>query len=443
MQYSILNQGCQVVITGWSKSSFAVPNRARVFHDRCRAVILMVKSPATNDAWSRANGRSMPPFTEHELDADWVSRVQRQLVNWYAHGHRDLPWRRERDPYRILVAEMMLVQTTVAAVVPYYERFLQRFPDVSALARGDEISVLKSWEGLGYYRRARQLHAAARAIVERHAGEFPQDEEAILALPGVGRYIAGAIISFAFNRPAPIVEANTRRVLARWLALEGDITSSATQDELWRAAEQVVPNDNAGTFNQAFMELGAVLCTVRDPACLLCPVASCCRARELGRQNQLPVARRKAPPLRVAEACALVVAHERILIVRRSKGGLWEGFWEFPTIHVGGPDPAGRSLGATVDLAAGVDRLTGIEVEMGPPVRTLRFGVTKYRVELTAHAALAVNGTATAGPGLDRAVWEVPDALANYPFASVGRRLATWVLEQGTDTIAQQVHRKQ
>src|SRR5438270_183726 len=167
-----------------------------------------------------------------DLDREWIARVRQRLVAWYEHQHRDLPWRGSRDPYRILVSEMMLVQTTVAAVLPYYARFLARFPDVRALAEADEAEVLKVWEGLGYYRRARQLHAAARAIVDAHGGAFPDDPEAIRALPGVGRYIAGAILSFAFDRPAPIVEANTQRVLARWLAWAEDLKTTRSQSRL-------------------------------------------------------------------------------------------------------------------------------------------------------------------------------------------------------------------
>src|SRR4051794_31592807 len=215
---------------------------------------------------------------EPDRDPLWLDRVRLGLVSWYARGHRNLPWREDRDPYRIFVSETMLVQTTVAAVLPYFERFLARFPDVRALAEADEAEVLKVWEGLGYYRRARQLHAAARAIVDAHGGAFPDDPEAIRALPGVGRYIAGAILSFAFDRPAPIVEANTQRVLARWLAWRQDLKASASQARLWRAAERLVPATGAGRFNHAFMELGALVCTPRTPLCLVCPVVAECRA---------------------------------------------------------------------------------------------------------------------------------------------------------------------
>ena len=225
---------------------------------------------------------SSPEDSAPDRDPYWIDRVRRKLAEWYEHGHRDLPWRQTRDPYRILVAELMLVQTTVAAVIPYYERFLARFPTAEALAAADEADVLKAWEGLGYYRRARQLREAARAIVRDHGGSVPADVEALRALPGVGRYIAGAVLSLAFDRPAPIVEANTQRVLARWLAWPEDLQTPASRARLWQAAERLVPPDGAGRFNQAFMELGATVCTPRAPLCLVCPVAAECRARARG-----------------------------------------------------------------------------------------------------------------------------------------------------------------
>jgi A/G-specific adenine glycosylase len=369
---------------------------------------------------------------EADRDPAWVGGIRTRLVDWYEREHRALPWRAGRDPYRILVSEMMLVQTTVAAVLPYYGRFLNRFPDVRALAEAELASVLKCWEGLGYYRRARQLHAAARAIVDEHGGAFPDDAEAIRALPGVGRYIAGAILSFAFDRPAPILEANTQRVLARWLAWRGDLKEKATQDRFWEAAGRLVPESGAGTFNQAFMELGALVCSPRAPLCLVCPVNALCRARRLGIQDQLPVQTPKPPPLAVAEACGLVSRDGRWLIVQRAPGRLWEHFWEFPTIHLRGADPAGRRFdpGPTADLAEGLLRLTGVRARIGPLVRTIRFGVTRHRVELAAYRAFGLSDELTPGPGLVRAAWETPEALANYVFGSAQRRLVDWVLAQ-------------
>src|SRR5262245_37457565 len=184
---------------------------------------------------------------------------------------------------------MMLVQTTVTAVVPYFESFLRRFPDVRALSEAEETEVLKAWEGLGYYRRARQLQAAARMIVEKYGGEMPRDRDAIRGLPGVGRYISGAILSFAFDLPEPIVEANTQRVLVRLLAWPEELRAASTQATLWRAAERLVPSIGAGAFNQALMDLGALICTPRTPSCLICPLAASCEARARGLQDALPV----------------------------------------------------------------------------------------------------------------------------------------------------------
>jgi A/G-specific adenine glycosylase len=370
-----------------------------------------------------------------DLDAGWVDRIRGRLLEWYAGAARDLPWRADRDAYRILVSETMLVQTTVTAVVPFFHRFLARFPSVQALAEADEADVLKAWEGLGYYRRARQLHAAARAIVRDHGGLVPDDAEAIRALPGVGRYIAGAVLSFAYDRPAPIVEANTQRVLARWLSWPEPLASSKSQARLWLAAGRMVPQVDAGRFNQAFMELGAILCTPRAPMCLICPVAADCLARLQGKQDSIPPAVPRARPLDVEEACGLVVRQGRLLVVRRSAGGLWQGFWEFPTVHRSGADPAGRAPASEGDLARGLARLTGVEVSVGPQVHALSYGVTKHKVRLTAYAAEGLSETTTPGPSMDRAVWADLVTLEGLPLSGSARKLAAWVAARGLGSL--------
>jgi A/G-specific adenine glycosylase len=324
----------------------------------------------------------------------------------------------------------MLVQTTVTAVIPYFERFLRQFPDVAALAAAEEPEVLKAWEGLGYYRRARQLHAAARMILELHGGMIPADPAAVRALPGVGRYIAGAILSFAFDRPEPIVEANSQRVLARLLAIRENLKAASTLERIWQAAATLVPAAGAGTFNQALIELGALICTPREPGCLLCPLSSQCAARRLGLQDQLPVMTPKPKPLAVAEACAIVVREGKVLIVQRARGGLWEQFWEFPTVHLEGVDPAVRSFGGPVDLADGVKRLTGISIEAGTAVKTLTYSVTNHRVKLSAHLATARGGSAKPGPRLVDVRWVEPARLGEYTFSSASRRLIAWITEE-------------
>ena len=358
-----------------------------------------------------------------------MDAVRGRLLAWYEAEGRELPWRSAHDPYRILVSEMMLVQTTVAAVIPFFERFLSRFPDVKTLAAADEVHVLKAWEGLGYYRRARQLHAAARMIVNRHGGLMPRDRVLIRELPGVGRYIAGAILSFAFDLPEPIVEANSQRVLARLLAWPDDLKATSTQARLWQAAERLVPTHHAGAFNQALMDLGALICTPRSPSCLMCPVAAFCQARRRGLQDSLPVVTAKPRPLAVAEACAMVVREGRLLFVRREAKGLWASFWEFPTIHLEGADPAKRSCGKPVSLAHGVERLTGIRAQIGPEVKRLTYSVTKHRVELRAHLARGSSGELKPGPGFSDARWVLPSSVdsTGLSFGSAARRLLAWI----------------
>lgn len=377
----------------------------------------------------KARTRSVPGRADArpDLDPAWRDRIRSALVGWYADAHRPLPWRADRDPYRILVSETMLVQTTVAAVVPYFERFLARFPTVRDLAEADEADVLKAWEGLGYYRRARQLHAAAKAVVRDHQGQIPDDPDALRALPGVGRYIAGAVLSFAFGRAAPIVEANTQRVLARWLDWGEDLRSSRSQARLWEAAGRIVPEDDPATFNQAFMELGALVCIPRNPMCLTCPVAPECRARQLGRQDILPVVAPRPAPLEVAEACAAVVDEGRVLVVRRGPGALWADFWELPTIHLAGPDPAKRSLGEPVTLPEGVRRLTGIAASVGLAATTVKFGVTRHRVTLDVHLGRRLGGTPAPGPGLAEARWASLEELEGLTRGAATRRVLAWL----------------
>jgi A/G-specific adenine glycosylase len=357
----------------------------------------------------------------------WIGAVREKLVRWYEGAQRDLPWRAAGDSYRILVSEMMLVQTTVAAVIPYFDRFLEQFPTPEALARADEADVLKAWEGLGYYRRARQLHAAARMIVSEYQGKIPDDAAAVRALPGVGRYIAGAIMSFAFDRPEPIVEANSQRVLARLLAVKQDLKTAAALERIWKAAERLVPPKGAGVFNQALMELGALVCTPREPGCLVCPLASLCEARGLGLQDRLPVITPKPPPLAVTEAAVVVEQKGRVLIVQRGIKTLWEQFWEFPTVHIEGADPAMRSFGEVTTLTEGIRRLTGITARVGAPATAFRYSVTNHRVKLIVHRAAARSGELRSGPNLVDARWVEPATLRSYTFSSAGRRLIAWI----------------
>ena len=364
---------------------------------------------------------------ELEPDGWWLERIRRDLLSWHSDAGRDLPWRGERDPYKVLVSELMLVQTTVAAVKPYYVRFLERFPTIQSLAEAEEDQVLKAWEGLGYYRRVRQLHAAAQMIVRDHGRLFPRDPQAILALPGVGRYVAGAIRSFAFGEPAPIVEANTQRVLARWLAWDEDLKTTRSRDRLWGLAERLVPEVAPGAFNQAFMDLGATVCLPRAPLCLLCPVSADCKARQLGLQDVIPVMTPRPAPLIVEEACAVVADQDQFLLVKRGAGGLWDGFWEFPTVHLRGVDPAGRSFGQSLSMEQGILSVTGVEVVLGLEDHAFKFGVTKHQVTMHVFRGRAVGGKPLPGKGFQEAAWVGLAAISQLTFSSPSRRLLAWL----------------
>lgn len=253
--------------------------------------------------------------------------LRRAILDHYDRTARDLPWRTDTDPYRVLVSEIMLQQTRVETVTRYYEPWLERFPTVEALASAHEDEVLKAWEGLGYYRRARNLHAAARMVAERHGGEIPAEPDELRSLPGVGEYTSGAVASIAFDRPAPAVDGNVRRVLARLFDDE-----HARPAWLRRVATRLLSEERPGDWTQALMELGATVCTPRSPACDVCPVASRCQARRAGTVSERP-----APPLRRAvpsRQIGLVVFHSegRALLQKRPDDGLLGGMWAFPEL---------------------------------------------------------------------------------------------------------------
>ncbi|MGH7725346.1 MAG: A/G-specific adenine glycosylase [Candidatus Eiseniibacteriota bacterium] len=267
-------------------------------------------------------------------NATLSASLARSIVRWFHAQRRDLPWRRTKDPYAIWVSEVMLQQTRVDVVVPFYERFLSRYPTVQSLARAPMDDVLAQWAGLGYYRRARQLKAAAESVVREHAGRIPEDEASLRSLPGVGRYTAGALRSIAFGKPAPIVDGNVARVLSRLFAIPGGPSSrerSAWEAGLWELATALVPASDPSAFNQGLMELGATVCLPRSPRCEVCPVARACKARSLGTQEEFPEARHEAPVTKV-ELWAFVLEHRgRYLLRERKDGEHNAGFWEFPT----------------------------------------------------------------------------------------------------------------
>lgn len=259
-----------------------------------------------------------------------VAPLRRALLAWYDRARRDLPWRRTQDPYAIWISEAMLQQTRVETVIPYWERFLARFPDVGSLAGADLDDVLGVWQGLGYYSRARNLHRAAGVVMEEHGGRLPDDAEGLRSLPGVGRYTAGAVASIAFDRPEPVLDGNVARVLARLLEIREDVKRTAVATRLWEMAAHLVDGPRPGDLNQALMELGATLCTPRSPRCGACPVSARCAARASGDPEAIPARSPKRPVPRIHAACALVARRGRLLAVRRPPEGLMGGLWELP-----------------------------------------------------------------------------------------------------------------
>jgi A/G-specific adenine glycosylase len=279
-----------------------------------------------------------------------TARLRRVLLDHYDRHARPLPWRGERDPYRVLVSEIMLQQTRADTVVPYYDRWLRRFPDLGRLADAPLDDVLKAWEGLGYYRRARNLHAAASLIRDRHDGRVPARPEALRALPGVGEYTAGAVASIAFGACTPAVDGNARRVLARLFDLPRPAAA-----ELRRLAAGLVDPERPGDFNQALMELGATVCTPVSPRCGACPLAGPCLARQRRTQRERPLAARKAPPPLTDFAVAVLLHDDgTVLLRRRPEGGLLGGLWEFPAVPVRSPRAAASAARRLAgSLAAG------------------------------------------------------------------------------------------
>jgi A/G-specific adenine glycosylase len=313
----------------------------------------------------------------------------------------------------------MLQQTQVATVEPYFHRFLHALPAIEALAAADEQQVLRLWEGLGYYRRARQLHEAARIVVAEHGGRFPRDRQIVRRLPGIGRYTAGAILSIAFDAREPILEANTTRLWARLLAYRGLSTSAEASGVFWAAAEAVLPRTKSGTINQALMELGSTVCLPKAPCCDACPVAVLCGARRAGLQAEIPAAKPKRPSEARREAAVLVRRRGRVLLLQQPDGQRWAGLWDFPRFQIHAHEPALIDR----ELAEGVARLTGVAVRLRGHRTTLRHGVTRFRITLVCYDADYV-----AGPPDDRAAsttrWLRPSDLASYPLSTTGRQLS-------------------
>ena len=343
-----------------------------------------------------------------------ASAVAARLARWYRRNRRDLPWRRARDPYRIWLSEVMLQQTRVATVIPYYRRFLRRFPTLAALSGAEVEEVLSLWSGLGYYRRARGLHAAAREVMRRHGGRLPGDPAALRALPGIGDYTAGAVASIAFGRPEPALDGNARRVLARLLGLRGPVEAAVNRREMEEAARALLESAPPGEITQGLMELGAMICEPSRPRCPACPLRRDCRARAGGRETMVPESRPGRRPEIHEAAVALIRSRGRFLMIRRPTGeALMGGLWELPGTFV----PPG---GNAVELLARVGRQRlGVPIRVKERTASLRQTITYRRIRLDAYRAVLAEPAVTG-----RSVrWVAPRELASLPHASATRRL--------------------
>jgi A/G-specific adenine glycosylase len=289
--------------------------------------------------------------------------IPRRLLDWYQKNRRDLPWRRTKDPYRIWVSEIMLQQTRVDTVIPYYKRFLTRFPSLKALARASLDDVLKAWENLGYYSRARHLHEAARIVTEQFNGRMPSTREDLRKLPGIGAYTAGAILSIAFGKPVAAVDGNVIRVMTRLFGIEDPIDGGNTRKRIGELSERLVPDDLPGHYNQALMDLGSGICTPRDPGCPNCPLSMDCRARKKGKQKSIPIKKTAEEiPHREAAVALLCNGTGQFLMIKRPQKGLLGGLWGFPecVLEKGGAPAA--TLRKSLRQELGLNVISGKEI---------------------------------------------------------------------------------
>ena len=344
-----------------------------------------------------------------------TASIRAALLAWYDANARDLPFRRTRDPYAIWVAEVMLQQTRVETVLPYWRRFLERWPDVEALARAPLDDVLAAWSGLGYYRRARLLHQGALHVAEVHGGRVPPDVAAIRAIPGVGAYTTGAIASQAFDLPAALVDGNVARVFARLFAIEVDVKKGKGLSRAWAHAEALVAGDRPGALNNALMELGATVCVPREPRCLLCPIRAHCSARADGRERALPVVADKPARPRVRELAAVLSTPDGVLLARRVPDGLFGGLWEPPRLP-------------TTDRYAAVARLEralGVRVLLDDaPARKVEHVLTHRHLEVdVVTGTLDGVPTSIASEDYDRVEIVAPTSLSRRGVSTLARKL--------------------
>jgi A/G-specific adenine glycosylase len=355
---------------------------------------------------------------KRQLAGRALTEFQKRLLTWFRTHQRDLPWRTSREPYRIWVAEIMLQQTRIAAVMPYYERFLEYFPTVESLAAAPQQEVLKLWSGLGYYSRARNLHSAAKEIVAEHNGKFPRTLEAALQLPGIGVYTAAAVLSIAYDAPLAVLDGNVARVLARIHAVRGDLRVPRTWRALTEKADQLLARKTASDWNQALMELGEVICTPKSPRCLVCPVVKSCRAFAEGITNEIPAPRRKRAPIAMTIAAVILLDPKGRTLLVRDPGAhddvLFSRMWQFPAIQV--------SREAKPELEKYFAETFGMQKLILEELPSARHGVTFRNITLLPFLARVQEL-----PKLPRSRFLALKSLTTVPVSSATKKLAAAV----------------
>jgi A/G-specific adenine glycosylase len=348
-----------------------------------------------------------------------------QLLAWYETNARELPWRSMRSPYRTWVSEIMLQQTQVETVIPYFHRWMARFPDIASLAAAELQEVLSFWEGLGYYSRARNLHRSARIIMEKFDGNLPHTISELRDLPGIGPYTAAAIASIAFDVDVAAVDGNIRRVLSRVFDIRVPARSPEGERHLWSLAEKHLPAGKASAYNQALMDLGAVICTPKSPDCGICPIETYCQARTLGVQEERPVKlpRKKTPHHTVT--AAVIWRDGQVLLAQRPKNGLLGGLWEFPG---GTLEESDEDLPAC--LRREIKEELGVEVQVDEPFGTYQHAYTHFKITLYAFTSKIIGGTLPKNLESDALAWVGISELGNYPMGKVDRQIAQRLEEE-------------
>jgi len=358
-------------------------------------------------------------------DKKYTTAIRRKLLAWYRAHHRKLPWRsapgQDANPYRVLVSEAMLQQTQVATVIDYYKRFIRRFPTVSRLAGAKEQQVLRLWQGLGYYRRARNLHACARAVRDDHAGRVPDTVEQLVKLPGIGRYTAAAIASIAFGRRVGVLDGNVARVLARLFAIEQPVNESSVQKWQWALTDHLVAPTAPGDFNQALMELGAVVCTPRNPDCATCPLQKLCRAHKRRLTDRLPVSQPRSAPKAVQHHIvgierSLAAGQSSFLFEQRPAKGLWSNMWQMPTIE-SETDPAINHV-RPAQLGQWVNRKFDVKTNRPQEIGRFEHQTTHRRISFTLWRCRLVSGRVTSRKGR----WRRLNCVDDLPLARPQQR---------------------